>query len=289
MSYPIFFINTDMGGGENYWLKYVLKQAKFFNPESEVILIANKNIDKAENISYYCLKDYASMANKFKKIYIHLSSNDYNYEFFCIMRWFILNEFIIKNNINTPFFYFDSDVLLLSSVKNIMKDFSLISYDYTCTQSGGPQYFRNKNIINNFCNLINSYYLDSSKISGLKNFYSNIKKLGKKGGVNDMYFLGEFRKISTNYRDLYIENKAKIFDSNIHSVSNYKYIYYYSHGNIHKIKKVTINKKGIYFYNVKTKRYIKSYGLHFQGVSKIYIPYFYIRTCGIKNFLFLTM
>lgn len=284
MNYPIFFINNDNMSRKdkkinknNYWLKYVINQAKYFNPDSQVILIANRNINIFNKIHYYPLKDYCNLANKFRNIYIHLSSNAYNYEIFCIERWFILNEFLIKNNVKSPFFYFDSDVLLLSCINNIIKKFSLISYDYSITGHGGPQYFKSQEILNNYCNLISSFYSNNNQIMHMKEFYKKLRKQGTKGGVGDMYFLKEFLKMQTNYIDLYenTNNKNQVFDENIKNTENYnKY-------KIFKIKKVYLSQRKAYFYNIKIKKYIRTYGLHFQGNSKVFIPYFYLRTYGI--------
>ena len=96
--------------GFNDYLEYNIKNLTEKFPNSNLYLIGdnhNKNITNKYKCNFFNIKDYYENFN-----YYHYSVNEYDYEEFCIQRWFILKNFMKKNNIKFSI-YFDSDVLVL--------------------------------------------------------------------------------------------------------------------------------------------------------------------------------
>ena len=111
MGLPIIFLHVD----DSFYLKYSLESAKKYNPDSRIILIGKNITNCPDFVEYHQMTDYDLEAAKFRKVYVHSSTNNENIERFCFERWFILSEFMKKNNISKVF-TLDSDVLLFENV-----------------------------------------------------------------------------------------------------------------------------------------------------------------------------
>ena len=115
-AYPIIVLHQ----GNHDYLRICLEQAKFTNPNSRIILLGDKKAQSVapDYVEFYDTKDYFNTAKEFSKVYKHHSTNYYEFELFCIQRWFIVNEFIQKNNIEY-FLHLDSDVLLYADFEKV--------------------------------------------------------------------------------------------------------------------------------------------------------------------------
>lgn len=134
---PIVFIHY----GISDYLEYSLKSAKYSNPNKELHLIGDK-----ENISLSRLVDNHSLFSDFnaQKIqslnhrYILIGSNniylrkDVNkreyFEYFCFLRWFVLEEYMLKNKIDRVW-YFDSDTMIISDLRLLESKIHTYTYD----------------------------------------------------------------------------------------------------------------------------------------------------------------
>lgn len=118
MSLPIVFIHK----GYSDYMEYSLRQAKYSNPDSELILLGDEANDRFDFITHVNMKNYSSSANDFAKFYKHYSTNPYHYELFCIQRWFILNEYMNEKNIDKCFVC-DTDVMIYSNIDKALEPF----------------------------------------------------------------------------------------------------------------------------------------------------------------------
>jgi len=113
--------------GQSWFLPYVLNQAELYAPGDVVLLAdnAHKNvlctIEKLHNIE----SEYIDL---FKKVYFHMSTNNHAHEEFCWVRWFYLLEYMKKTQMSSVL-YFDSDVLIYSSIIDMLSTYSLHDYD----------------------------------------------------------------------------------------------------------------------------------------------------------------
>lgn len=105
MSLPVVFFHR----GKHKYLSIAIKRA--ISSGNEVYLLGN------QDNKYFCSNwvDFNSLevekVNKFKKLYVHMSTNPFDFELFCILRYFYLYEFMLKNGINRVILV-DSDCLI---------------------------------------------------------------------------------------------------------------------------------------------------------------------------------
>jgi hypothetical protein len=67
---PIFFVHF----GNPFYLKYTLKQASFFNPQTKVYLLGDESNNKYSFVNHINMGDYFEGATAFEKIYKHMST-----------------------------------------------------------------------------------------------------------------------------------------------------------------------------------------------------------------------
>ena len=115
MPLPIIFIHT----GYSSYLEFTLRQAKFTSPSSEVILLGDDaNASLGSVVRHVNIRQYSKGASEFEKVYQHFSTNPYNYERFCLQRWFMLEEFMRSSGYQEVFVC-DSDVLMYADINDI--------------------------------------------------------------------------------------------------------------------------------------------------------------------------
>ena len=267
MALPIVFVHK----GNSDYLKYSINQARFFNQSSTIYLIGDDTNNRYSGTEHFLIAQYENNAIEFEKIYKHLNFLPENGVLFWFKRWFIIEEFLRKNNISYPFIYIDSDVLLFSDITKEFENFK--SYSMTICGERGPQYtyFSSVSSLSEFCKFIRSLFLDKEYFEKLIEKFEFHKKTGSPGGVDDMTAFYEFKKINPekvgNTNMIY---NNSIYDNNINSQEGY---YYDSDNNIKKIYWIG----GLPFGKVSiTGQLIQFNGLHFQGTAKKFMHRFYV-------------
>jgi hypothetical protein len=262
MPIPIIFIHN----GNHSYLKYSLRQAKFFNPDSPIYLIGDTKNDKFNFLSHHYIKDYFTEAREFESIYKHMSTNAYDTELFCFQRWFILKEFVKRNNIDN-FLYLDSDILLYCNVNEYFRNFD--NYEISICNERGPQYtyFSNTNYLFNFCKFISSMFVGEI-FTRLSHEYEQRIQNKLHGGVCDMTAFFEYRNLNRDKMiDLNHIINNSVFDDNINFSQGYE---------MEGPRKKIYWKEGIpYGLHLESQTKIKFNGLHFQGVGKDWIDLYY--------------
>ena len=250
----IIYINK----GNNYYLKSVLTTTAKYN--KDVVLIGDQKLKKYQknNISFELINEYRE-----KFGYKHISINHPDYEEFCIERWFILKNYMLKNNVEEVW-YSDSDNIIYDDITKLYTG----SYDCLYLQK---QDHVNPHLI----------YLNQRAVVALcdffKNFYSNINKrkidrvktvIKNKDHISDMYLIYNFIK------------SGKIKSNNF--VSDFTHLY-------DMLSVVFI--KGVPYLNRN-----KLINVHFYGFNKIMIPlnlyanirkYEYLVLNYLNNYIFI--
>ncbi len=114
--------------GPSWYLPYTLYQAKHSCPNTEIIVLGeNTNISGITHVSLDDIS-YSSAMQRFQDHYVHMTTNEEKIELHYFLRWFFLLEYMQKNHIDS-IFYFDCDVLLYSSVSDILHAYSDIVFD----------------------------------------------------------------------------------------------------------------------------------------------------------------
>lgn len=122
MAIPIFIFHKT----NSSHIKYALKQARKFNPDSEIYLMGDNTNDKYDFITHVNVANYSVTADEFVKDYIHLSAGKIEYELNCFLRWFYIRDFVVQNNIQS-FICLDSDVLVFSNLTEAIEPFKNVS------------------------------------------------------------------------------------------------------------------------------------------------------------------
>lgn len=265
---PLFFVHK----GTDYYLQYALNQIRFFNPNSDIILLGDKKNSwvKKIGISHYMMDNYYDMSREFNNIFVNLSSNPSWYECFCMQRWMILYEFCIKHSIDTPIWYFDSDTMIYVNVSEYADKY-LKKFDMATNRKLGPQYtyFSDSSILSLFAKFIFQYYKDREKLNFLKIKYKREfidKKL--RGGICDMTFLAWFQD-NLNTFDTSNIIDTTTYDTNINGSDGYAF------SNKYRIKDISIKDDIPYCTFLATNQIIKFLGLHFQGAAKMSMYKYY--------------
>lgn len=234
------------------------------------------NFKKSENLTVCNYSEYSSYLNIFKPLYKHFSSNSYQLEFICIIRWMYICNYMEKNYIYKAFIC-DSDVLIFDNITNIVNKY-LPEDMYLCSSgsknvTGGQSIFTLKKI-KEFVNFIIRFY--NTQVPNMEEWKKNYNE---PGGVCDMTLLYYFAHNATEFVGLrlpdypYYKNDLTIifennftFDLHIGVSGNHLHPDDYEMNGKHKNIKMI---DGIpYCLNKRLNKDIKFVLLHFQGHNK---------------------
>ena len=245
---PIILVHT----GDSFYLEPALRQARKSNPESHIYLISDESTNHYDFIEHVNISDYMASAEQFEKVYVHLSINPYHYELFCLQRWFIILEFVKKNNI-LHFLCIDSDVMLYCSVDEVFGKW--IDYDMATCQIIGPQYtLFSQDSLKRFCEYIYAHYADKQGLEEVKSWHT-------KGAISDMNFFRDYSE-KPNIR---IFNTAQVVDG---ACFDYNMKISQKKKKKGRLKKIYWKEGVPYCKSVESGELIRMNGLHFQGGVK---------------------
>ena len=162
---------------------------------NEVHLISNEDFEMDDpNFFYSHLKEYWSKRiNNFQDIYENLSTNDPSIELICFLRWFVLLNFMEKNDIPIVF-HSDTDVMIYADIteeyNRKYSQFDMTLIHRTC----GSSSFITLKALKSFCDYLFKIYenKDSYEFSKMKNVYLTRLQHGLHGGGCDMTLLQKF-------------------------------------------------------------------------------------------------
>lgn len=184
MSIPVVLIHR--GTSERYPLDVVINHAKRFG---NVVTLIHDAIDAEVNI-----EDYDSVAKEFEARYEHLSSNHVEFERFCISRWFILREFMARNQIQDCL-YIDSDVLLFCNVTDEWEKWGK-GFDFTLALGTSPatSYFSYQGLYK-FCDWVYNVYADKTEVlQEFRRIFAEMQRQNLAGGICDMTLFKFYRE-----------------------------------------------------------------------------------------------
>jgi hypothetical protein len=188
MSVPIIFVHK----GNSHYLKYSLKQARFFNPDTKIYLLGDKSNDNYDFVEHVDILEYLQTASEFAKYYVHMSFNKEQFEQFCFERWFIINDFVEQMGIE-EFLCLDSDVLMFCNSSEAHNKYKNYSFTMRGHAGAGFNYFSNRDNLKQFCNYILSYYTQPELLHILKLNWDGFLKRNS-GGVCDMLLFSFYKR-----------------------------------------------------------------------------------------------
>lgn len=267
------------------YVYYCLAQAKRSNPNSPVYLITDSLYD-CDFIHQFNILDYYKSADQFGDLYQHVTK-DVLFSFFAItyQRWFILNEFMEKHQIDQCV-HIDPDVLLYQDVNKEIAErppFDLLLSDHedfgTC---GHFCYVGNRQTLQEFCDYMLFLFTKPTSIEACTNLQKRIW-FEQTGYLSDIQAFEEFtQKDKYTVVDLSRIENGVYYDENIASSNGFEMNYGF--------KQITWQ-DGIPYGQLKeTGELIKLQGLHFNSGAKIMMqqafneqPFFDALPREIKN------
>lgn len=272
---PILLVHT----GNPYYLRPILKQARFFNPNNRLCLISDASTRGIPEAEHFMIDDYASSAREFEKVYQHLSINTRQFELFCFQRWFYIKEFAASQGFS-HFLCIDSDFLLFEQVDRFFSGYE--GYDYTvCGESGPICTLFNTESIERFCRFCLELYTVPQYLSSLQETYRDMVSRHQIGGICDMTAFKWYKKyVSDNVIDIAIPHNGVCMDHRIRSSFGFEMDETHPDllGNI--AKKIYWKDDRPYGKYLATGELVRFAGIHLQGGAKRMLPYFLLDAKG---------
>jgi hypothetical protein len=259
MAIPIIYFHH----GNPDYLKYSLKQARHYNPDSTVYLLGDKRNNKYPFITHVLTAKYEAATAKFREIYEHRSTNSANYELNCFLRWFYIKAFCEEKGIGA-FIYLDSDVLTYQNFTELVPLFKGARIANTCDDTGMPAftYFRDYQTISHFCDYLLHCYSDPDAIAKIEAIYAPFKNDPQlMGGISDMVlFHLYFQDHPEGAIKVDLVTDEIAVDSNINRPDGYE--------TENGIKKIYWRNNLPYGKNIGNDRLVRFATLHYQGEAK---------------------
>jgi hypothetical protein len=266
VSIPIVFIHQ---GNPNY-LQYSLSQAHKSNPGSEIVLIGDPSNDRYDYVHHIEIENYSNSAMNFTEVYKHHSPNPYEYELFCIQRWFVLYEYMKKHELNHSF-YLDSDVLLFTNItkqqENQFHSKLAMFYNNGPCAVGHSFYANDRAALKKMCQFFVRCYTNQKLYDHLAKLYIDNLEKNAGWGISDMVLLKMFKEHAHfSIQNLSLIYNESLFDSNINHSEGME-----TQGRRKKIFLMD----GIPYGKLKNKgKWVRLRSLHLQGESKQFMRHF---------------
>ena len=283
MTLPIIIFHL----GDREYVHLCLKQAKKYN--NNIILLTDvPDVYKHTGANCVHFQKYANRISEFQKLYKHFSTNSYQLELICIIRWFVVYDYMKEFKIERAFIC-DSDVLIYDNIEKIDKEY-LKSYDFMLCSSHskdvtGGQSIWNLSNLQNFVIFCFKFY---------KQQLPNIEKWHKTytapGGICDMTLLYYYVHNQETFVGLQLPTFPTIdndltqifgniltFDLHLATHGNHLYPEDYEKDNSNNKKIKYINNQP-YCFNKRLNKDIKFILLHFQGRNKAIMKDYYLKT-----------
>lgn len=130
------------------------------------------------------LRHYRKAADDFANVYRHHSTLGYEFELFCIQRWFVLLEFLKKTKRDSCI-YLDTDVLLTRNLSDLVRQ--TLHFGLTFTGYSAHVCFVNHvPALERLCTYIMSLYLNPANEERLRARHEEMAIHYGGGGVSDM-------------------------------------------------------------------------------------------------------
>ena len=272
---PVFIVHD----GPQLYVKHCIIAAKRTNH----FTIHANNIEINNDLCDLYLKSDLKLENfeAFKSTYIHMSTNSYEFELSCFKRFFILQYYVNKFELESIWLA-DSDLLL---VLNLGSTHSYLEHhNYICALSWQPNSkkynwaysphlsFWTRAAINSFANYLTEFY--NSPSMEILQMWKHITDNNMTGGICDMtlLYLWAQEKPVYNLAKAYCDG-LPLHDHNMNAGLNYKDDNFKMNP-ILKLKKIQNFNPASVAYDIISKKQYEVGSLHFQGSAKIYIQQF---------------
>lgn len=269
--------------GNQEYVHLCLKQAVYY--KNDVRIITNNPYRfNNEGVTAIDMNKYKLFAQSFELLYKHFSTNPYQLELICIVRWMYIYEYMKDNNILKAFIC-DSDILLYANMSDIVKthlkeDLYLSSSVSKNLSGSGCVFTLNK--LEEFVQFTFRFY--KTQIPNIMKWQKNYTE---NGGICDMTLLYYFAHNSSEFVGLRLPNYpcfqndlTKIFNEeftfDLHLGIPGNHLYPNDYEMVENRKNIIIENESAYCYNKRLNKRVRFVLLHFQGTNKkVMANYFY--------------
>ena len=244
-------------------LKLVVNQAKEWN--SDVFLLGDEGNQDYCPDNHKFMSEYYEGVEDFENLYQHLSTNPQDIEKFCFSRWFVLRNFLRKENYEGAL-YLDNDILLFTDASVEYQKRKHLYCMLSGRSSGHSSYWSLEGI-EAFCDYLMDVYSSkgSYEFALLASHFQIRQHFNLPGGLCDMTLLESFAR----YKYPHLVGEG--------SVANpWSYDHYYDHviqqaegfECENGVKKFIFKNGKPYAKYLSTGNYIPFATIHFQGAHK---------------------
>ena len=223
---PVLFFQA----GDAQHLPYTFWQARHWAGSSPLILLGDKANRHYRGLEHVPIRDFASTVPRLRDLYVHISSNTAEFEFFCLARWLVMGEFARRQGLR-EFLYLDSDVLIYE------KPVEIVSRVPECRMAAGwlgdlgatfagispaVTYIRDPAVLQEIEARMLQFYSNPKEIENTRvSFEESVRK--KLGGVSDMLFLARtVHQLGEGVSNLWEPEKDGVVDINIFQEAGFR-------------------------------------------------------------------
>jgi hypothetical protein len=268
--------------GSSWYLPFVLNQAQSVDPAANIVILGDCSDRKIDPKSMRDLRD-SKYIQRFTAKYIHMSTNSWNFELFCWLRWFYLLDYMHRNSIRSVI-HLDSDVLLFSSLDEIKSayaeaiddcGYAIPAQDFDALEwsaSGHISYWTVDRLME-FCEFAIESFSDRRYLSLYEEKWHWHQHHHLDGGICDMttFYLFWLERGSSIF-NFAQQHDRHIFDNNMNSAANYVANEFETDKGIKKVS--FVNERAMLTAS-RDGQQVRVHGCHFQGAAKQYIPAYY--------------
>lgn len=269
---PVILIHK----GDSAYLPATIFQLRYSNPLTPIYLIGDRdNAHYSSWVNHHHIDDFFHNARAFEQIYEHFSTNGRAFELFCLQRWFVLRDFMQATSL-VQCLYIDSDVLFYSDINDVQGQ--LLNFAMTVTGiSAHTNFINDSSVLSHFCDFIWYAYENERENQVLATRYEDFLKMHPAGGISDMTFFTEYRKLYPgSIGDLAVICDNAVFDITLDTTHDFDSRKGY--------KNIVWTKRMPFSLNLESGELIRFHTLHFQGKCKSKI--YQYTTFSVTNHLF---
>ena len=223
---PVVFFQA----GDAQHLPYTFWQARHWAGSSPLILLGDKANRHYRGLEHVAIRDFSSAVPRLRDLYVHISSNTPEFEFFCLARWLVMEEFARRQGLR-EFLYLDSDVLIYEKPVEIVRRVPECRMaagwlgDLGATFAGispAVTYIRDPSVLQEIVASILKFYCNPTAIENMRAGSEDLVRK-KLGGVSDMLFLARtFHQLGEGVSNLWEPEKDGVVDINIFQEAGFR-------------------------------------------------------------------
>lgn len=157
-----------------------------------IVLISDAD-PKLDFVTWIDARDYTGAYERFRRLYVHLSTNEDWFERVCFYRWFVIRDWMVRAGVERCM-HIDTDVLMFvdANCVSVPVPAGGIGIGSSVDGSFSPHVLMINGVsaLSRFCDFCCEMYEEPEKLEILKKFYNRKRAADEAGGVCDMYAFG---------------------------------------------------------------------------------------------------